>query len=47
MKKKLYIIPQTEVVELKADFQLLAGSLPKGDGTTSEQWSRGFDDYAE
>ena len=44
--RKHYLVPQTEVVELKTNVHLLAGSpLPKSDGTTSEQWSREMDDF--
>ncbi len=46
MMKKQYLVPQTEVVELRTNVQLLAGSpLPKSDDTTSEQWSRELDDF--
>lgn len=45
--RKDYLVPQTEVVELKTNVHLLAGSLPKSDDTTSEQWSREMDDFFE
>jgi len=37
--KKQYIEPHTEVVEVKMNVQLLAGSpLPVSEDTTLEQW---------
>lgn len=35
MKKKIYIIPATEVVKVAIQQQVLAGSMPYG-GTTNE-----------
>lgn len=35
MKKKIYMIPATEVIAVKIGQQVLAGSMPYG-GTTNE-----------
>ena len=46
MKKKIYEKPTMEIVKLRHQHMILAGSpLPKSDDTTSEQWSRELDDF--
>jgi len=49
MKKKIYMIPVTEVVEVEIQQQVLAGSMPYGESTeeTSGNLSREDEDLWE
>ena len=42
--KKTYIIPTTKVIALNQRQQILAGSVPLSETTTTHQFSREFDD---